>query len=164
MLLFRPISFNEGDFRTVKYIGTSAVREGRLCFIKKASQADVQATLYTGTKGIGATTNLTLSNTLAFAKTVFPIYRENPDTEAIGTATINRNDYCIAFYGQEWEVHKSQTESGYATTWTAIGQLVAVGSTGKFAKQSGKNDTSMIIAECIGTFNGTWIRMRSLIN
>ena len=163
MLTFRPISYTEADFRTVKYIGTSAVREGRLCFIKKATLNEVQATLYAGTKAIGATTNVTLANAIALAGRIFPIYRENPDVEAIGTPTINRNDYCIAFFGREWEVYKSQTESGYATTW-AIGQIVCVGSTGKYAEIGGKNDTGMQIAECTGTFNGTWIRMRSILN
>lgn len=167
MLKFRPISYNEGDFRTVKYIGTSSAQEGYICYAKTADQAYIGASLYTGnvlpSRTTLAGTNLAAASILDLSydrNKYFPIYREDPDPENAG-ATIARNEFCIAFFGQEWEVHESCTESGYASTFISIGKHVCIGSNGKFTAEGKKNATPYVIAECIGTF-GNWIRMRRI--
>lgn len=164
MLKFRPISYNEGDFRSYKYSTAAAdVTEGQLCYLAASDLNTSIATPHSGTFSV-AGTNIAAASILENAKTqnkFFPIYKEDPDTESI-SATLSGGDYVIGFYGDEWEVHKSCTESAFASSYTTVGGLIAVGSTGKYAAASGKNATDYIIAECIGTFNSTWIRMRKL--
>lgn len=164
MLKFRPISYNEGDFLSFKYIGTNSIAEGQLCYIVKGSNsiAGPSCTLWKGTYNPtgGASLN-DITDIVATQRRFFPIYKESPDVEDVN-ATIAKNTYVVGFFGKEWEVHKSVTESGYATSW-AFGKRACLGSNGKWSVQGGKNDTSIVLAVCIGTYNSTWIRMRSVV-
>jgi hypothetical protein len=164
MVKFKPIAYNEGsDFGSYKFVGASAVLEGRICAVASSDLNTQYITAFSGTLPIVGT-NVQTATILQRVKDVgryFPIYHEDPDIENVG-ATISTNDFVVGFFGQEWEVHESCTESGYASTWTSIGQRVAIGSNGKFTPQGAKNATAYLIAECTGTFGAAWIRMKRL--
>jgi len=165
MLKFQPIVYNDSDLRAFKYVGTSSCLEGQ--FVKATSgtsQHIMTATLYNGTKGSIATVPLAVgSGTVAiFKDQIFPIFRENPDPETVA-ATIAKNDYVVGFRmtpGNEFQVHKSVTESGYASTFTAVGGNVCLGSTGKLTYTGAKNSTGYVVGICLGTFNAAWVRVR----
>jgi len=167
MLKFRPIVYADADLRAFKYIG-AATQEGRLCSLSAGStnlsiiaatpfSGTAPATLFPGTAGNAGAT-------LFDSKAYFPIYRENPDPENV-TPTINQNDFVVGFAmksGNAFEVHKTMTESGFASTFAAVGGLVCLGSTGKIAYRATKNATALVIGRCLGTFNATWIRVEAI--
>ncbi len=165
MLMFRPITYNEGDFRAFKYVGTSATREGRLCYIAASSTLNtITCTPFTGTlKTLKAIAGGTIYGAAhPNVKRFFPIFRENPDPETVA-ATINHDDFVIGFNlasGNEFEVYESALESTTITTGYTIGNAICIGSTGKLTSRGGTNDTKTMIGICLGTFGGKYVRIR----
>lgn len=167
MIKFKPIVFNDGDFRSVKYTDTvnTTVLEGTFCVLATtgADLNTVTAKRFSGFLPLATATIPTGSAFEAFVKgRVFPIMHETIDPENIG-ATINQNDFVVSFNmvsGNEFEIHETVTESGFASTWTAIGGFGAVGSTGKLTPVGAKNATGLVVVQCLGTFNAQWIRLR----
>lgn len=162
MLKFRPITYADTDLRAHTFSGASAIQEGQFCSVLASvslNQSFVGA--FSGTSP--ATLPLTGATpaTAAFdVKKYFPVYREEPDIENV-SATINNGIDVVAFGmmpGNEFEIQKTQTESGFATSFSKLTK-VALGSNGKLAAAAGKNDTRLIVGLCIGTFNG-WVRVR----
>jgi hypothetical protein len=168
MLMFRPITYNENDFRAYKYTG-SATREGRLCYVAASSKLNyVTCTPFTGTlKAFKALAGATLWGTHGpqlNIKMLFPIFRENPDPETVA-ATIAHDDYVIGFNmasGNEFEVYETALESTTLTSFT-IGGAVVLGSTGKFAYRGGTSDGGkLMLGICLGTFGGKYVRIRAI--
>lgn len=160
-LKFRPITYNEGDFRAYKFVGASDVVEGQICIVASTDQNTMFITPWAGTSPgtlpVFGTTLITAANRDKY----FPIYREDPDIENVG-ATIVKNDFVIGFRGYEWEVDVASTEVSAAASFTSIGQKIALGSNGKFTPAGDLNATSLIMAICLGTFNSKWIRMQAI--
>jgi hypothetical protein len=169
MLTFRPISYADADLRSFKYIG-SATREGRFCRISAGSSSlnVVAATPWYGKASAVPTLQLnkTAGTVIPAVGEFFPIFIEDPDPESVA-CTINQNDYCIGMAlksGNEFEVHYSMTEKAFSTfPKFTKGGLVCIGSTGKLtAARGGYNDTSLVFGQCLGTFNGKYVRVRVL--
>lgn len=157
MLKFKPISYGEDDFVGYKFSSGagSAVIEGHFCYVASSDLNTQNATPYSG---VFANATVMFA-TLQIGSKYFPIYKEDPDIENVG-ATISAGDFVVGFFGKEFEIHESATESGYASQWTAIGQKACVGSTGKLARYGGTNSTAIVIGECVGTFGAEWIRIK----
>lgn len=161
---FKPIVFNEGDFRAFKYKGqvtSAAIQEGQLCVL--ATSANLNIVGCDVHNGI-VSTQTDLLGTIQAPGQYFAVFREDPDVESVD-ATINIGEFVIGFplkTGNEFEIHESVTESGFASSWSAIGQAAVLGSTGKFTPFGGSNAQDVILAECLGTFNAQWIRLRAL--
>lgn len=165
MKTFRPVVFADTDLRAFKYI-SAAAREGVFCSISAGSSTQhiVAATLFNGTVpatfNAGATGGVV--STIFDRRRYFPIYQEDPDTDTV-QATIDQNDFCIGFAlrpGNEFQVHKTVTESGFASTFTTIGGYCTLGSTGKLTYTGAVKDTGLIIGQCLGTIGAAWIRVR----
>ena len=168
MLTFRPIVYADADLRAFKYTG-SATKEGQFVKLDTTNTAlnVVAVTAFTGTVNVLATLPITVTGAtinLYDTKAYFPVYRENPDIESV-SATISQNDFVVGFAmktGNEFEIHKSVTETGFATTWTSIGQKACLGSTGKLTPAGGSNTTGLVIGYCLGTFGSKYIRVRAI--
>ncbi len=160
-LKFRPITYNEGDFRAYKYVRSTAIKEGQICSVASTDQHTMYVAPFSGTGP--ATFPVSGSATLVTydKNRYFPVYREDPDIENV-LSTIAQNDFVIGFRGFEWEVDVSETESAFATSWSSIGEKVALGSNGKFTPAGGLNATGLIMAICLGSFNSKWIRMQAI--
>ena len=165
MIKFKPIVFNDGDFRSVKYTDrtNTAVLEGTFCILATvgADLNTVSCERFTGTQPLAVATVFTGAQAKG---RVFPIFHENLDPENIG-ATINQGDFVISFNmvaGNEFELHESSTYSGNADAWDNVGQYAAVGSTGKLVPVGDTGATGLVVAQCLGTFNAQWIRFRVL--
>lgn len=159
-LKFRPITYNEGDFRAYKYIRSTALAEGQLCFVASVDQHTMYVAPYDGVSP--ATFSSSGGASLYQTDKYFPIYREDPDIENV-SATISQNDFVIGFTGYEWEVDVASCEDTIvAADFTTIGQSIALGSNGKFTPAGDTNATGLIVAICLGTFNSKWIRMQAI--
>ena len=164
MLTFRPISYHDADLRAFKYSSAaSSKREGTICKIASTSSLNiVMATPWSG-KTTALPTIHVSGGTLYMKDVFFPIFKEDPDPESV-SATIDAGDYCIGMAlipGNEFEIHYSVTEKGYATfpKFTKGGK-VCLGSNGKFTTLGGTNDTALVVGVCLGTFNGKYARIR----
>ena len=166
MLKFRPITYSDSDLRSFKFISSTAIIEGGLCI--PATVADNQniAACKTFTANYSGATNASVvekMKQIAIQDQIFPVYLNDPDIENVG-ATINQNDYVVGFSiksGNEWEVHSDSSQCAIGS-YTMLGNVVAA-STGKFVAEDAVDDkTAYILAQCIGTYNGVWIRMRAI--
>jgi hypothetical protein len=164
MLKFRPISYNEGDFRAFKFTSATSVLEGRLCHVSSGSQSSVECKYFN--KATFATFTQTTVVGMASLEywirkdSIFPIYVESADIESIA-ATINTNDYVIGFFGNEFEVHADNLAAGSGITSWALGQKVGLSLKGMYCATSATSTyAGVVIGACIGTFNGTWLRVR----
>lgn len=161
MVKFTPVSYNEGDFRAFKYVGSSDVCEGEICSVCSIDLNTFYCKGHSGTLQIVGT-NVAVATVIAYTQTnnkYFPVFREDPDIESI-SATISTNDFVIGYFGREWQVYYDACVPGACASWE-FGHLVAIGSTGKFAIRDARQATDYIIARCIGTQNG-WVRMERL--
>lgn len=166
MLKFRPIVYGDTDLRAFKYTGTSDVAEGQFVTMAASTTLHIMtATPFTGTVNVLATLPTgSAGGSILNTKAYFPIYRENPDPDTV-SATISQNNFVVGFNmksGNEFEVHKTVTESGFASTFTTVGGKVCLGSTGKLTYAAAKNSTGLVVGICLGTFNAAWIRVRAI--
>ena len=163
MLKFRPITYADEDRRAFKYTGTSAVLEGAFCKLAASTGLNtVTCTLASGAAGTlaGATATAISYN----AGQVFPIYREDPDIDNVG-ATISQNDFVVGMAlrpGSEFEIHKTALHRETLASFAAVGDKVCLGTTGKLCRENMTNSTGMVIGECMGTLNATWLRVRAI--
>jgi hypothetical protein len=170
VLKFRPITYADTDLRsfTVKG-GTSDTVEGIFCYVHASTSLnEFVCGVYSGVSPATMPINIVTSTISAGGilmydvKKYFPIYHEDPDIENV-TPTISAGDQVVGFAmksGNEFEVHKSVTETTYATSFS-MGGRVALGSNGKIAPLSGTNATGLTVGVCTGTFNG-WVRVRAI--
>lgn len=164
MLKFRPISYSDDDLRAYKYIGTSDVAEGVFCYTKGSTLNQAKCTLWYDAKStatVGNSPTALMRNLDINQSRCFPIYKSDPDPEDT-TPTISHGDWVVGFQlktGNEFEVYYDNTYTGFASTFTAIGSIVCVGSTGKLIPFGRAGYTYKLVGECIGTFNG-WVRVR----
>jgi len=165
MLTFRPIAYNPANYTAFKYVGTSSCTEGQICYLSASALGYNSCTLFNGvspaTIPLGVVTTATGLHVYDKSK-YFVIFREDPDLDSTA-GTIAKNEWCTAFPlipGAEFEVHKNVIERGVATVWSSIGQNACLGSNGKWTPINKDNATGLVLAECIGTFNSTWIRLR----
>jgi hypothetical protein len=166
MIKFKPIVYNDGDFRSVKYTdsASTSVLEGTFCILATtgADLNTVAAKKFTGS-GLLSTATVTHGGDFKTGR-VFPIFHENLDPENVG-ATISENDFVVSFNmtpGNEFELHETVCVSGYASSWANIGDYAAVASTGLLTQAGGTRATGLVVAQVIGTFNAQWIRFRAI--
>jgi len=161
MVKFRPTVYEEGDFRSYKYIGSADITEGTYCKVSSTISHSYQGVVkFTGNPVSVTGTNVTTGSVLKWAydqTRYFPVKKSEPDPEDV-TPTISQNDYVIGFFGKEYEVH-SDLSACLITTYT-VGGRVALASTGLITAAGATYDTGLQIGECVGTFNSTWIRVR----
>lgn len=174
MLKFRPISYADSDLRAVKFSASAgaSVREGHFCYIANSDVHTMIATPITSAYSfatlpafpttVGSAVATQYSQ--AYAKGMFfPVFREDLDIESIG-ATIAAGNYCIAFNlraGQEFEVHSSAIGTGLAN-FTAVNQQVGIDTDGKLTVIASSAAKSLVVGNVIGTFNGAWLRIRTI--
>ena len=163
MLTFRPIAYNPANYTAYKYVGTNSIAEGQICYLSASALSYNSCTLYNGASP--ATIPLTSASgaTAMYDRgKYFVVFREDPDLDSTA-GTIAHNEWCTAFpliTGSEFEIHKTVTEKGTTPVWTSVGQSACLGTNGKWAVALGSSATGLVLAECIGTFNATWVRLR----
>ena len=162
MKTFKPIVYNEGDFRSFKYIGGTSIREGHFCVFASADQYDMYANPYVAGTTPGSVSAIGTTQ-LINTKKYFPVYREDADVEGVG-ATISTNQYCIAFAmkaGNMYEVHKSLAEEGALTNANYTqGAVLTVGANGKFTyKGCATYGTGYVIGQLVATLSNGWARV-----
>jgi len=161
MLKFRPITYADTDLRAFHFSGASGVQEGQFCQV--LASTDLNTFICGAFSGTAPPTIMGGPTATIFdPKRYFPIYLENPDVEDV-SATINNGVSVVGFAmksGNEFEIHKSQTETGFATSFSDLGQ-VCLGSNGKLTHYIGTNSTSLVLGVCLGTYNG-WVRIRAI--
>ena len=166
MLTFKPIAYDPADYVSFKYIGSSSIREGQICYLVKSDANSSHCTQFVGVSP--ATIPLSIDSVGTPISSYdsgkyFPVFREDPDIDTT-VATIAKNEYVISFPlrpGTEFDIHASITESGFASTWTSVGQRACLGSNGKWTPALGINSTEVTLGECVGTFNATCVRQRA---
>lgn len=172
MLKFKPISYADSDLRAVKFSSSAgaSVREGHFCYVVNSDLHTMIATPITSAYTFATLPSFYISGTVTAVQAApkgmyFPVFREDLDIENVG-ATIAAGNFCIAFNmrpGQEFDVHSSAIGTALAN-FTAVNQLVALGANGKLNTLGGaaSGATHMAIGAVIGTFNGAWLRVRTI--
>lgn len=165
MLKFKPITYADTDLRAFTLSHSAAILEGTFCSVLASTNLNQ---FFCGPFSGTSPATLSLGSAVALAsiqvvfdtKKYFPVFREEPDIENV-SATIQSGIDVVGFSmkpGNEFEVHVTVTESGFATSFGKLDK-VALGSTGKLAARGGKFDTALIVGLCTGTTNG-WVRVR----
>lgn len=163
MIKFKPIVYNSDDFRAYRFsTAASSAREGLFCVIAASTtRAKIVATPFTAiatydvASGSGTTS-------IADRGDVFVIWRENLDIENVG-ATINAGDEIIGMplrRGNEFEIHNSVIYNSDLALFTAVGQNIYLNTNGKLCAAGATNQSKLLVAECLGTFNSVWLRAR----
>lgn len=158
MVKFRPIAYNEGDFRAYKWVGTDGVTEGIWAIVASADQH----TIYVKQWSAGfAITPGTMQNLMLKGRDyIFPVYREDPDIENVG-ATINTNDMVIGFHGSEFEVHGTACHGTYTSAFYAVGTYVGLATSSQIQPAIQTNCSDVIIGQSLGVYN-SWVRIRRI--
>ncbi len=166
MLTFRPISYNDSDFRAFKYTGSSSIKEGTFCLLAAStSQWIMTCTLFNSAIATLPTSETGATVYLYASGLVFPVFREDPDPENV-TPTIDTNDYVIGMQlhpGSEFQVHLSALHnSGSLDLFTAVNQKVCLATSGKLCVAGVASDSGIRVGVVVATLNGAWLRVRCL--
>jgi len=164
MIKFKPIAYNDGDFRAFRMSSAASdATEGAFCVLAASTTRNkMVATLFSGIATIALNDGGAATVALADSGDVFVVWRENVDIENI-SATIEADDEIIGMplvRGNEFEVHNTALYNSALTLFTAVGQNVFLNTNGKMCHATATNATKLLVGECVGTFNSVWLRVR----
>jgi len=165
VLKFRPITYADTDLRSFTFKGGSSdTVEGIFCSVHASTSLnEFICGKFSGSSPATIPLSGLPSTMQAYdTKKYFPIFYEDPDIENV-TPTIAAGNQIVGFAmkpGNEYEVHKTVTESGTAATYS-MNSRIALASTGKIQLLGGTNSTRLVVGVCVGTANG-WVRVRAI--